>query len=275
MTPRAAQGRAEIRALLERHGVVPRRRLGQHFLADPNVTERIVRLAGIRAGDRVVEIGAGTGTLTAALFDAGAEVVAYEVDPRLRPVLEEVLGSRPEVTVRFADVTRIDLATALPDTGWRLVANLPYNVGTRLVLDTLRQVPQVERLVVMVQREVADRLLARPGTGSYGLPSVVVGLHAAARFGFAVAPQVFLPPPAVGSAVVVLDRIEAPSGADRAVALAAAAFGGRRKMLRRALAGVLADPDAALRRAGIDPTARAEELAPEAYLALAAAEVVS
>ncbi len=274
---RAAQVRAEIAELLDRHGLSPRRSLGQNFLADPNITERIVRTAEVGPGDQVVEIGAGTGTLTAALADAGARVVSFEVDEGLRPVLDEVLAGRDDVEMRFTDAARLDLGEALEGGPWTLVANLPYHVGTGIVLDVLRHVPQVTDIVVMVQREVADRLLAGPGSKDYGLPSVVVGLHGDARFAFGVPPQVFLPQPKVESAVVRIRRRPAPPRAEEAIALAAAAFGQRRKMLRRSLTEVLEDPEAVLTAAGIDPTARPEDVPPEGWLALAeaAAEATS
>ncbi|MEX1279784.1 MAG: 16S rRNA (adenine(1518)-N(6)/adenine(1519)-N(6))-dimethyltransferase RsmA [Acidimicrobiia bacterium] len=263
-----AQTRREVRSLLERHGLRPRKRLGQHFLADPNIVDKIVRVAGIGPGDRVVEIGPGTGTLTAALAAAGARVLAIEIDEGLAPVLAETVGGSDLVEVRFGDAARIDLAAELDDGPWALVANLPYNVGTPIVLDVLRHVPTVTRIVVMVQAEVAGRFAAEPGTGEYGLPSVVVGLHAAVRGRFDVPPQVFVPPPTVGSTVIALERRGADPRAERAIELAAAAFGQRRKMLRSSLAGVLADPVAALEAAGIDPTERPERLPPTAWLEL-------
>ncbi len=267
------QGRGEIAALLERHGVRPRQALGQHFLADPNLVRRIVAEAAVGPGDRVLEVGAGTGTLTAALAATGAEVLAYEVDVRLGPLLGDVLGELPNVTVRIADAMRDDLGTRLPGAGWVMVANLPYNVGTPLVLDLLRNVAAVTRYVVMVQREVAERLVAGPGGKRYGLPSVIVGLYAAtARIAFGVPADVFVPRPAVASAVVtVARRPDPPPGAEVAAELAAAAFGQRRKQLRNSLRAALGDPEAALARAGIDPHRRAEELAPADYLALAEA----
>jgi 16S rRNA (adenine1518-N6/adenine1519-N6)-dimethyltransferase len=140
-----------------------------------------------------------------------------------------------------------------------------------LVLDALRRVPQIERFVVMMQREVAERLVAGPGNRQYGLPSVVTGIHAVGRLAFTVPAQVFYPPPRVESAVIVLDRVAAPEGAERAIEIAAAGFNQRRKMLRGALAGVFDDPVEALVRTGIDPTARAEDLSPADYLALARA----
>ncbi len=263
------QGRARIRALLDAAGLRPRRSLGQHFLADPNVTRRIVRLAGVGAEDRVVEIGAGTGTLTAALAATGARVVAYEIDTGLVEILREGVGDHPNVEIREDDVAKMDLSADLGEGPWTMVSNLPYNVGTGIVLDALRGAPAIVRFVVMVQQEVADRLLAAPGTRTYGVPSVIVGLHARGRMAFRVSASVFVPPPKVDSAVVELDRIPARTDAEAAIELAAAAFGQRRKMLRRSLAGVLADPEGALQAAGIDPTSRAEVLSVDDYVALA------
>jgi 16S rRNA (adenine1518-N6/adenine1519-N6)-dimethyltransferase len=194
--------------------------------------------------------------------------VAYEVDAGLLPVLEEVTRGLG-VDLRFLDVTTVDLGADLPGSSWAMVSNLPYNVGTPLLLEALRHAPQIERFVVMIQHEVAERLVAAPGGKEYGLPSVVVGLHAVGRLAFRVPPQVFVPPPRVESAVVVLDRTPAPAASERAVEIAAAGFRQRRKMLRRSLIGVLDDPVAALERAGVDPTARAEDLAPSDYLRLA------
>ena len=263
------QGRREIIDLLERHGRRPRKALGQHFLADPNIVDRIVRLAGVGSESRVVEIGAGTGTLTRALAATGAEVVAYEIDASLAPLLEETVAGVGTVDVRFADAMQVDFAEVLGPGPWVLVANLPYNVGTPLVLDLLRDVPAVTRFVVMIQREVADRLAAEPGSRKYGLPSVVVRLYGTVRFGFRVSPQVFVPPPDVDSAVVVVERGATPPFARQAEVLAQAAFGQRRKMIRRSLTTVLTDPEAILDAAGIDPTVRAEDLSVGDFLAIA------
>jgi len=265
------QGRREILDLLDRHDCKPRKALGQHFLADPNIVERIVRMAGVGAESRVVEIGAGTGTLTRALAATGAHVVASEVDPALKPVLEESVAGVRSVDVRLADATEVDFAAALGDGPWTLVANLPYNVGTPLVLDLLRNAPGITRFVVMVQREVADRLTAGPGSRKYGVPSVIARIHAMVRFGFTVPPQVFVPPPDVESAVVLLERVATPPHAGQAAVLAQAAFGQRRKMLRRSLATALTDPEAVLESVGIDPTQRAEDLSIDDYLAIAGA----
>ncbi|NNC75641.1 MAG: 16S rRNA (adenine(1518)-N(6)/adenine(1519)-N(6))-dimethyltransferase RsmA [Acidimicrobiia bacterium] len=259
------QGRSRIRDLLAAYDLNPDQRLGQNFLADPQLIDRIVRLAGVGPEDQVVEVGAGTGALTAALVETGARVVAYEIDERLRPVLAETaIGAE----VRFEDATR---PLVLDDDPWVMVANLPYNVGTGIVLDVLQTLPQVTRMVVMVQQEVADRLVAGPGSRVYGVPSVIVALHGTAHRAFGVARDVFVPKPDVESAVVVIDRIDPDPLASEAVTLARAAFGQRRKMLRRSLAGILDDPQAVLKAAGYSDTARAEELAPEGFLALARA----
>ncbi len=265
-----AQGRSEIRALLDAHGVTPSKRLGQNFLSDPNLVDRIVRTASIGSGDQVVEVGAGTGTLTKALADTGATVVAYEIDDRLEPLLGEVLAET-DVDLRIGDITRANLATELGGGAWVMVANLPYNVGTPLLLDALRYIAAIERFVVMVQREVADRLLAAPGSRIYGLPSIVVGLHAEAHLAFRVPPDVFFPVPEVESAVVELIRKPAPAAAERAVELATVAFQKRRKMLRRSLDDALLDPEAALGAAAIPATARPEDTEVAAFLRLAEA----
>ncbi len=264
----SAQTRSDISKLLEEHGLRPVHRLGQHFLADANVTRKIVRTAGVGAGDRVVEIGAGTGSLTSALASTGAHVVAYEIDERLSPILESVTMGL-DVELRFADIADVDLADALEADGWTMVANLPYNVGTEALMEALRHAFQVERFVVMVQVEVAERLVASPGTGEYGIPSVITQIHADARLAFRVPSQVFFPAPKVESAVVAIERVPAPEFAERAIELARRAFGQRRKMLRRSLSSLLEDPVGALERASIDPTSRAEQLSPDDYLRLA------
>ena len=267
----SAQARSAVRELLERHGVRPVRSLGQHFLVDPNITRKIVSLADLRPGDAVVEVGPGTGTLTLALLEVGASVVAYEIDRKLQPILDEVLAGRA-AEVRYDDVATVDLGAALdPDTQWSMVANLPYNVGTSVVLDALRHAPQICRFVVMVQLEVAERLVAVPGTRAYGIPSVVVGIHGNARIAFRVPPQVFLPPPNVGSAVVVIERRPAHPASERAITLAAAGFGQRRKMLRSSLAAAVPEPTALLEAAGVSPAARAEELGVADWIRLAEA----
>lgn len=264
-----AQTRSEIAELLERHGLAPIHRLGQHFLADANITKKIVALAALGSGSRVVEVGAGTGTLTRALAASGAHVVAYEIDKGLGPVLNEVTAGL-DVDLRLVDVMAVDFASALEGEGWAMVANLPYNVGTPVVLEALRRAMNIETFVVMVQKEVARRFVAGAGDDDYGLPSVVAGIHAHSSIAFTVPPQVFYPPPRVDSAVVAMRRRPAPATAERAIELARAGFGQRRKMLRGSLGSVLDDPAGTLEGAGIAATTRAEELSPEDYLRLAA-----
>ena len=266
----SAQTRSEIAALLESEGLTPIHRLGQHFLADANITRKIVGLAHVGHGDNVLEVGAGTGTLTTALALSGAHVVSYEVDRGLQPILESVTDGL-DVELRFEDASKVDFATEFGTGRWVMVANLPYNVGTPLVMEALRHARTIERFVVMVQQEVAERFAARPGNKDYGLPSVVSGIYAEAELVFTVPPQVFYPPPRVESAVVVLQRKPVPEFADEAVHLARAGFGQRRKMLRRSLENVTDDPSALLARAGFSDTARAENLSPSDYLRLAEA----
>jgi 16S rRNA (adenine1518-N6/adenine1519-N6)-dimethyltransferase len=263
-----AQSRSEIVGLLERHGLAPLHRLGQHFLADANITRKIVDLAEVGPGSRVVEVGAGTGTLTRALAAAGAHVVAYEVDRGLRPVLEEVTQGL-DVELRFVDVTDVDFSSALEGSGWSMVANLPYNVGTPVLLEAIRGAMNIDPFVVMVQKEVALRFAAAPGSEDYGVPSVVTRLYTEVAVEFTVPPQVFYPPPRVESAVVRMRRRPAPPEAERAVELARAGFGQRRKMLRRSLASILDKPTETLEAAGVDPRLRAEDLTPADYLRLA------
>jgi 16S rRNA (adenine1518-N6/adenine1519-N6)-dimethyltransferase len=259
-------GRAETVSLLERHGIRLRKSLGQHFLVEPNVVRRIVAKSGVGPGSKVIEIGAGAGTLTRALAATGARVVAYEVDPALGPVLEETVGDLAEV--RIEDAAGIDLDTVLDGGGWSLVANLPYNVGTPIVLEALRHAATIDRIVVMLQREAVERFAASPGTKQYGVPSVVVALHGHIEMVMRVGPHLFVPRPKVESAVAVIDRIAPSTLAERAIELAAIAFRQRRKMVRSSLRGIVSE--AGLGAAGIDPTLRAEDLGPSDYVELAA-----
>jgi len=265
-----AQTLSEMRSLLQRHGLRPRTSLGQHFLADPNVTRRVVTTAHVEPGDLVLEVGPGTGTLTRQLVAAGAEVTAIEIDEQLKPVLEETMAGL-QVNLLFLDAATQDYLTLLGEGPWKVVANLPYQVGTQLVLDWLRQVPSITEMTVMVQLEVAQRMSAPPGSRSYGLPSVVAALHADLKIAFRVPPQVFYPPPKVDSAVLRIIRKNAAAGAARAIELAAAGFGQRRKMLRGSLSTILPNAEEYLMSAGIDPTKRAEDLSPADYLRLAEA----
>jgi 16S rRNA (adenine1518-N6/adenine1519-N6)-dimethyltransferase len=266
---------AGISALLAEAGREPSRALGQNFVADPNTVRRIARLAGVGAGDRVVEIGAGLGSLTLALLETGAVVTAVEVDRHLVPLLRRVTEPAG-ATVVEADAMTLDWDELLGAASWTLVANLPYNIATPLVLDLLAGVPQIERLLVMVQLEVGERLAGHPGDRSYGIPSVKVAWWADARVVGKVPPSVFVPQPRVDSALVEVRRRE-PAGdeAQRAAVfrLVDAGFGQRRKMLRRSLVDhVGADAFAA---AGVRPEARAEELEVADWLRLATAAAAS
>ena len=251
-----------IRALLAEHGLDPSRALGQNFMADGNTVRAIARQAGVGPGDRVLEIGAGLGSLTLALLETGAAVTAVEVDRHLAPILREVAAG---ATVVEADAMHLDWGALLgppdPARPWVLVANLPYNIATPLVLDLLEDAPAVARMLVLVQLEVAERLAAGPGTKAYGIPSVKRAWWAEATIVRKVGRTVFIPQPRVDSALVeVVRRPPAGDEAQRAsvFSLVEAGFGQRRKMLRRSLADRVTV--AQLEAAGIRPEARAEEL---------------
>lgn len=263
-----------IAALLAEHGLVASRALGQNFMADANTVRKIARLASVGPGDRVVEVGAGLGSLTLALLEVGAEVTAIEVDRHLVPVLRTVVESAGATVVQ-ADALHLDwphlLGPPEPSRPWTLVANLPYNIATPLVLDLLEVAPAIERMLVLVQLEVGQRLAAAPGTKVYGIPSVKRAWWADATVVGKVPPSVFIPQPRVDSALVELRR-HPPAGteAERAVVfdLVETGFNQRRKMLRRSLSGRVASND--LEAADIRPEARAEELALDDWLRLAA-----
>ena len=272
-----AFGAGALRALADRHGIRPKRALGQHFLIDPNLARAIASDAGVGPGDRVVEIGAGLGSLTRALAEAGAEVLAVEVDPSLLPALQESVAGLDRVRVLHADATDPEWQDELGEERWVLAANLPYNVATHLVLETLRDVPQVGRLVVMVQREVGERLVAGPGEAAYGIPSLRVAYRAEGALVRRVPPSVFWPRPRVASVVVRLSRREtAPVGVDedRLWTVVDAGFAERRKTMRNALRRLGVDrheADRLLSAAGIDPAARAETLSLEDFARIAEA----
>ncbi|HZD66846.1 MAG TPA: 16S rRNA (adenine(1518)-N(6)/adenine(1519)-N(6))-dimethyltransferase RsmA [Acidimicrobiales bacterium] len=268
-------GGEAVRRLLAAHGVRPSPALGQHFLTDPNTARRVARLAGVGAGDQVVEIGAGLGSLTVALAATGAGVMAVEVDRHLVPVLREVVAASPGVTVVEGDALAMDWGRVLGAGGpWVLVANLPYNVATPLVVRLLEEVPAIARMLVMVQAEVGERLAAGPGEEAYGAVSVKVAYWGTARVVGRVPPTVFLPRPRVESALVAIERHRAPAippevvGYERLARVVRAGFGQRRKTLRRALRGVV--DEAAFAAAGVPPSARAEELDLTAWGRLAA-----
>jgi 16S rRNA (adenine1518-N6/adenine1519-N6)-dimethyltransferase len=265
--------RPDIAELLASHGLAPRRDLGQNFVADPNTVRRIARLAGVGPGDHVVEIGPGLGSLTLALAETGAHVTAVEIDHGIVPVLREVVADCPQVTVIEADAMQLDWPSVLAGhDSWTLVANLPYNVATPLVCDLLDGVPAIAKMLVMVQREVAERFCAPARSDAYGAVSVKIAYWATARIAGIVPATVFVPKPNVESALAEIVRRGGPAvDADRAVLfdLVRTGFGQRRKMLRRSLAGVVA-PEV-FEAAGIDAQRRPEELDVVEWGALAAA----
>ena len=251
--------------------VAPKKALGQHFLVDRNVLGVIERLAGLAAGDVVLEIGPGLGVLTTFLADRVAHVHAIELDRGLEPPLREAIGERGNVELVFGDALALDLSALDPPTG-KLVSNLPYNVATPLVVESLTTLPAVTSWCVMVQREVADRFFAEPGTKAYGAVSVLVRLHAR-RTGFhPVARTVFRPQPNVDSALVAFERIAGPSRPDDLARGVSGGFAHRRKTLANSLAltGVATRGKAseALRALGRRPETRAEALEPGEFVAL-------
>jgi len=273
-------GPAEIRRLAADLGLRPTKTLGQNFVHDANTVRRIVSSAGLHADDHVLEVGPGLGSLTLALLDAAHFVTAVEIDPRLADrlpatVAEHAPDRAAALTVLTADALRIHAAD-LPRPPTALVANLPYNVAVPVLLHLLAECPSIQRVLVMVQAEVADRLVARPGSRTYGAPSVKLAWYGTARRAGSVGRSIFWPVPGVDSALVALDRGPAPTDPDDREAVFAvidAAFAQRRKTLRSALAGWAgspADAETACRAAGVDPSARGEALGLHAFVALAA-----
>jgi 16S rRNA (adenine1518-N6/adenine1519-N6)-dimethyltransferase len=251
-----------------------KKELGQHFLVDENLLGVIDRFAELGPEDVVLEVGPGLGVLTNYLADRVAHVHAVELDRALEPPLRESLGGRGNVELHLGDALRLDLAVLEP-TPTKLVSNLPYNIATPLIVESLDGLPNIELWCVMVQREVADRLFAQPSTKAYGAVSVLVQL-AAERTGFhRVSRTVFRPRPNVDSALVAFRRRQLPPDFARVKQLVTAAFAHRRKRLANSLelAGFATRDDAteALRAIGRDPGTRAEELAPPEFLALAEA----
>ncbi|WP_158372792.1 ribosomal RNA small subunit methyltransferase A [Cellulosimicrobium cellulans] len=298
-------GPAEIRALAERAGIRPTKTLGQNFVLDGGTVRKIVRQADVVAGERVVEVGPGLGSLTLGLLEAGADVVAVEIDPVLAGLLPETVRRHvpgavvdtvdlPDVAVPAAGagagtdpgppahpaltVVRGDAldVRALPGRApTALVANLPYNVSVPVLLTFLEHFPTLERVLVMVQAEVADRVAAPPGSRTYGVPSVKAAWYASARRTATVGRSVFWPVPNVDSALVRLDRREPPATTatrEQVFAVVDAAFAQRRKMLRSALATLAGGAEAATRAitaAGVDPQARGEALDVTAFARVA------
>jgi 16S rRNA (adenine1518-N6/adenine1519-N6)-dimethyltransferase len=264
-----------LRALARRHGVRPKKSLGQHFLVEPALARRIAQLAGVGPEDRVLEVGAGLGSLTVVLAATGATVIAVEIDRRLIPPLKEVTARLPRVRVVRADAMRVSWGSVLEGEPWVLVANLPYNVAVPVVLRALEEEPRIRRMLVMVQREVGERLAARPGDEQFGAVSLRVAYRAEASVVRRVRPTVFWPVPGVESVLVRLERRDTPPvDADEGTLFDVVneAFGQRRKTMRNALVrlGVAADAAAGiLERCGLDPRSRPEELSLEAFARVA------
>jgi len=264
-----------LRDVIRRFGLEPRKSLGQNFLLDPNLTRRIARAAGPLAEADVIEIGPGPGGLTRALLAEGARrVVAIERDRRCIAALAELAAAYPgRLELVEGDALAID-AAALASPPRKIAANLPYNIATPLLIGWLRQIDRYESLTLMFQREVAERLAARPRTHAYGRLSVLTQFLASVEILFDVSPKSFIPPPAVTSSVVRLVPLPRPRGACSIAALervTAAAFGQRRKMLRQSLRTLGAVPARLIAAADVPPTARAEELSVEEFAALASA----
>lgn len=270
-----------LRDVIAAHGLGARKSLGQHFLLDLNLTAKIARAAGATGatepleGHAVVEVGPGPGGLTRALLAAGAaHVIAIEADARFRPALDAIAGAAPgRLTVVEADALRVDepalLTAHAPGLPARVVSNLPYNVGTPLLVKWLSAPRWWESLTLMFQKEVAERIVAKPGEDAYGRLAVLSSLRARPSRAFDVPARAFTPPPKVDSAVVRLDPHPAPfEDVATLERVTAASFGQRRKMLRRSLRA-LGDADALIAATGLDPQARPETLAPEAFARLA------
>ena len=278
-------GPTEVRGLCQALGIRPTKTLGQNFVHDAGTVRRIVKSAGVHHDDTILEIGPGLGSLTLALLETGARVIAVEIDPLLARALPVTVADRmPQaagcLSVIEADALSITGPQSLGEAGHpptRLVANLPYNVAVPVLLTVLEALPSLETITVMVQAEVADRLAAEPGSRTYGVPSVKAAWYAAVRRTLTISRHVFWPVPNVDSALVELVRRRPPvtrATREQVFAVVDAAFAQRRKTLRKALAKLAGGADAAetaLRAAGIDPARRGETLDIAAFAALAEA----
>jgi len=275
-------GPADIRALAARLGLRPTKALGQNFVHDPNTVRRIVRAAELDPADVVLEVGPGLGSLTLGLLPAATHVHAVEIDPVLAGALPETVAARAPGLAARLQVHRADALhlTALDPAPTALVANLPYNVAVPVVLRLLASLDSLRRGLVMVQKEVADRLTAAPGSKVYGIPTVKLAWYAAARPAGRVPPAVFWPVPNVDSGLVAFARREPPAAVprDAVFAVVDAAFAQRRKTLRAALASWAGGADRAaslVTAAGLDPGVRGEALTVEQFAAIAAAAEVA
>jgi 16S rRNA (adenine1518-N6/adenine1519-N6)-dimethyltransferase len=274
----SADGLPPLRDVIRRHGLAAKKSLGQNFLLDLNLTARIARAAAPLDDVTVVEVGPGPGGLTRALLALGARrVIAIERDDRAITALQEIAERHPgRLDIVAADALKFDPRERLDDGPVRIVANLPYNIATALLVSWLTVEPWppwYDAAVLMFQREVAERIVAGPGSKSYGRLSVLVGWRCEARILFDVAASAFVPPPKVTSALLRLMPRAAPLACDRGALerVTAAAFGQRRKMLRQSLKALGADVAALLAAADLDPTARAENISVDGFVRLARA----
>jgi 16S rRNA (adenine1518-N6/adenine1519-N6)-dimethyltransferase len=264
-----------LRALAARHGIRPKKSLGQHFLIEPTLARRIVELADVGPDDQVVEVGAGLGSLTGALAATGARVVALEIDRSLVPAVQEAVVGADNVRIEVGDALSVDWRAVLGrGHGWKMVANLPYNVAVPVVMRVLESEPSITRLLVMVQREVGERLAAKPGDTEFGAVSLRVAYRATAQVVRTVPRTVFWPAPNVDSVLVSMVRHPPPVEADEANlwALIREAFAQRRKTIRSALLRLGLDPERAaetLRDCGVEPMRRPEELGLREFACLA------
>jgi 16S rRNA (adenine1518-N6/adenine1519-N6)-dimethyltransferase len=263
-----------LRALAARHGIRPKKSLGQHFLIEPALAKRIVELAEVGPDDRVVEIGAGLGSLTVALAQTAGEVLALELDRGLLPALREVVDGLPRVRVVAADALRVNWAALLGPGDWKMVANLPYNVAVPVVMRILEDQPRIARLFVMVQREVGERLVAATGDEQYGAVSVRVAYRAEGRVVRRVPKTVFWPEPKIESVLVSLVRRPPPVSVDESALwrVVEEAFGQRRKTVANALVRLGVErpkAESILRQCGLPLTVRPEQLDLAAFACVA------
>ncbi len=268
-------GKSHIRQVLESRGIHPSKSLGQNFLVDPNVARRIVKISGIQDGDRVLEIGAGLGSLTVELAGAGAKVVAVEFDRNLIDILREHTYGQ-EVQIVHGDAMKMDFKELLEDfdpagKSWTMVSNLPYNIATPLVISMLTQVPRIKKMVIMVQKEVAQRFIAKPNTKEYGASTLKIAYFANCKLEASFSPNIFLPVPNIESALVTMERNELLPTLDYKTFsdMVNAGFANRRKMLRTTLSQMLSPFE--IESAGVDPSLRGEALNLEHFMALSSA----
>ncbi len=264
------------RALLDEFGLATKHRLGQNFLVDNHIIERICALAELTGSERVLEVGPGIGTLTLALVQEAARVVSIEMDTELEPVLAEHAAEHENFAYLMGDALKVPLERIVEAMGGEpelLVANLPYNVAATIILAFFERMPSIRRAVVMVQKEVADRIAAVPGTKAYGAYTVKLALHGQVTGRFEVPPRCFMPAPHVDSAVVRIDRRSEPlAESDEVARVVEAAFAQRRKTIRNSMSSNGFDKgelDRALAATGIAPTARAETLSVGEFIRLA------